>query len=214
MPEKINQKLRQINYKNRQKRSLVYMAIPVPQDVQNRIVEKINKLSSNKHLINWIDADQAQIMLLTFGEISPERANDAITSLLKVANVTKAFSLKASGLGYFAKERSGGDPSISGRNRWIIYLDIPDPKKELRGFYKELFNDLVNEDFFPPLNLNPRIRLGALIDKSGSREQRESVLENLISEDFELEEFTIDSVNVYSITGRGQKIIKTVQLLG
>ena len=212
MPDKISHKIKTINYRNRQKRSVIFIAIPLHPDVRLAIGEQIERLKKPSYPISWIDSNQAQIVLLTLGSLSSDRAEDALKAIELTASKLMPFSLNAIGLGYFAKERTGGDPTLDGKKKWIVYLDVPDKGKVLRSLYKTLFRLLASEGFFPPIHFNPRITLGTLADKRGSREQRENLLENLIAEEVIIDDFLVDRIHMYEMTGMGPKLVKSISL--
>jgi 2'-5' RNA ligase len=213
MPEKINQKSKRLSSKDRQKRTFVYIAIPLPPVAKEKIESFVNTVPSNKYSVSWADPNQAKIMLLTMGSLAAERVEDAIKAVEKTASSEQPFGIKAEGLGYFAKERSGADPTIDVRNKWIVYLDIPDNARVLRSMYKNLFRNLTEEAFFPPVHFNPRVTLGSLAEKKASREERENILEELITnEELTIDDFLIDRINIYQLAGFGTKLVKSVPL--
>lgn len=196
------------------KRNFVYIAIPLPEVAKQELESFLSKqTSSNKYPVSWTNPANAQIMLVTLGNLAPDRIDDAIKAVEKTASTERQFAVNAEGLGYFAKERTGSDPSFDSRNRWIVYLDIPDKTRVLRGLYKNLFRNLAEEGFFPAVHFNPRITLGSLTKKKASREEREMILENLISdEEIRVNDFLVDKINVYEMSGFEPRLIKSALL--
>lgn len=194
------------------KRSFTYIAVPLPEIAKQELESFVGR-AGNKYPINWANPTNAQIMLVTLGSLAPDRIEAAMKAVKKVAANQTQLAANAHGLGYFAKERTGGDPTFNSRNRWIVYLDIPDKAKALHALYKNLFKSLADEGFFPTVHFNPRITLGSLNEKKASREQREMTLQNLISnEELTLNDFLIDRINVYELFGFGSNLISSSKL--
>lgn len=190
MPEKVYKTTR-----NTSKRSRVFVAIPVPDELKTNIEELINKLRDANRFVVWQNMAKAHITLVFLGHIAQERVDVAAQVLKNVASHIKNFEVVTGLLDYFYT----GDDGNS-----VIYLSIKDPDKNLRELYNQLKKSLGNEDFYPPERLHPHITLG-MMKKERDRNLQTQKLEEL-TQDESLANISIPvhEVNMYkSLQERG-----------
>lgn len=186
MPEKIFKKSR----RNMTKRSRIFMAIMLKDEVKEEVAKTVKKLEEKSDKAFWLDPTKAHIDIIYLGHIAQERVQAARDALKKTAESFAPFTVSTGLLDYIYTGASSDES--------VIVISIKDPEKTLREFYKILSDNLAQEEFYPPNRLQPHITLGRL-KKVRDRNQQTQVLEKLISEELKEQTIEVDQVGLYEI---------------
>ncbi|MBI2268433.1 MAG: RNA 2',3'-cyclic phosphodiesterase [Candidatus Blackburnbacteria bacterium] len=170
-------------------RSTAFIALSIPLETKEKIATLIEQLRRKNYPCVWTDPQQTHITLMFLGRISQERVNDAIKAIAKTAEGFVPFELKTDSINYFQREKRTGYQTL--------FIDVLDPERKLRELYKSLFENIADEEFFPPERLHPHITIGRL-KKLKSKQEAQSTFSRIIAEDQEIySSFVVDSINIY-----------------
>ncbi|MBI2590862.1 MAG: RNA 2',3'-cyclic phosphodiesterase [Candidatus Blackburnbacteria bacterium] len=191
MPEKIFKSKR-----NTSKRSRTFIAIPLPEELKEKISHLVAKLEIQNRSVSWNDPQRAHITLIFLGQIAQERISAAASALKETAQSFSKFQLSTGNLGYFY---TGNEEDSS-----VIYNSVLDEERHLHNLYKRLARNLAAEDFYPPERLNPHITIGR-IKKHRDRNVHTNTLEKLIQDEtLAGEKVPVETLNMYeSLQERG-----------
>lgn len=170
-------------------RLTAFIAINIPSETKEKVATLIEQLRRKNYPCVWANPEQTHITLIFLGRISQERVNAAIKAITKTAEGFIPFELKTDSINYFQREKRTGYQTL--------FIDILDPEWTLRELYKSLFENMADEEFFPPERLHPHITIGRL-KKLKSKQEAQSTFSKITSEDQEVySSFVVDSIDVY-----------------
>lgn len=129
----------------------LFLAVPMPSEVHDRIRTLIDRLQPNDWPIRWIDPDNAHMTLHFLGDTPPEQAAILQMALPAIVGNHEAFDLRTAGLGVFPKLK---------RPR-VLWLGLYGPAHRLESLFNEL-GDVLDEMQFPieEKPFSPHITLG------------------------------------------------------
>lgn len=133
----------------------LFLAVPIPGAVRDRIGEVIARLEPRDWPVRWIDPDNAHLTLHFLGDTPPEQAAILELALPSIAARHEAFDLRTAGLGVFPKLK---------RPR-VVWLGVWGPTHRLEAIYNEL-GDVLDDMQFPieERPFSPHITLGRVRD--------------------------------------------------
>jgi 2'-5' RNA ligase len=137
----------------------LFLAVPMPDDVRERIRALVERLEPNEWPMRWIDPDNAHLTLHFLGDTPPEEAAILRMALPAIVAQHGAFDLRTAGLGVFPKLQ---------RPR-VLWLGIFGPAHRLESLFNEL-GDVLDEMGFPieERPFSPHITLGRVRDLNNS----------------------------------------------
>ena len=129
----------------------LFLAVPMPAEVHDRIRTLIDRLQPNDWPIRWIDPDNAHMTLHFLGDTPPEQAAILQMALPAIVASHEAFDLRTAGLGVFPKLK---------RPR-VLWLGLYGPTHRLESLFNEL-GDILDDMKFPieEKPFSPHITLG------------------------------------------------------
>lgn len=83
----------------------LFLAVPLPLDVQALLADQISELSSLDWPVRWVQPDMAHLTLRFLGESDREHAELLRMALPRVVNAEPAFDLRTAALGVFPNFR-------------------------------------------------------------------------------------------------------------
>jgi 2'-5' RNA ligase len=137
----------------------LFLAVPVPAPVRDRIGELIARLEPRGWPIRWIDPGNAHITLHFLGDTPPEEAAILQLALPEIVARHAAFDLRTAGLGVFPKLK---------RPR-VVWLGIYGPAHRLETVAADI-GEVLGELQFPldDRPFSPHITLGRVRDTSNT----------------------------------------------
>ncbi len=153
-----------------------FIAIHLPQSVQEQITAYIERLKSLSHDIRWIKAENIHLTMKFLGEIPAERVDAVKKALYPLSDQFSQFNLNVSGAGCFPGKKNprvfwlgmeqGKENPLFAVHKWIEdHLFKLDFEKEKRRFsphltigrvrarrdvdFSDVFNFLENNPFSP-----------------------------------------------------------------
>ncbi|HEV2129226.1 MAG TPA: RNA 2',3'-cyclic phosphodiesterase [Thermomicrobiales bacterium] len=129
----------------------LFIAIPMPQEVRDRLRRLIDRLEPEGWPMRWVDPDNAHLTLHFLGDTPPEQAEILRLALGPIVGQHPAFDLRTAGLGVFPKLK---------RPR-VLWLGVWGPTHRLESIYNNLGDALDNLQF--PIEerpFSPHITLG------------------------------------------------------
>jgi 2'-5' RNA ligase len=199
MPEKIY-KSSSLFEKNVSKRTRTLVALKISEGLQEEIREVIEKLKTKNYPIFWESPERLALTLVSLGHIALERVVAARRAVRDVSLSSAPFEVKLGSLNYLMHNKD---------NESILYVEVQDPEKLIRKLYKNLFDNLANEGFYPPLRVIPYIPIGTLKrqkDPNMGRDFLEKLSETPV--DFQ-ESLPVNDINIYENipSGRARIIV-------
>ena len=180
------------------KRLRTFIAINLPAETKNQIsaiVDELSSIAPRSLDFKWINPRQAHITLVFLGNISEQRVLDAAQILENVVQKFRQFTIETGSLSYFYKGKDS--------NESVVYLDIPDKDNFLKEIYKELFNGLATEDFYPPTRYQPHITLGKL-GKINRDQNRGDILAKITDLEVPKLSFKVEGIGIYESSSQGR----------
>lgn len=129
----------------------LFIAVPIPAEVRDRIRELIDRLEPEGWPMRWIDPENAHMTLHFFGDTPPEEAAILRMALPAVVAQHSAFDLRTAGLGVFPKLK---------RPR-VLWLGLYGPTHRMETLFNDLGDMLADMQF--PIEekpFSPHITLG------------------------------------------------------
>lgn len=129
----------------------LFLAVPMPPEVHERIRALIERLQPNDWPMRWIDPDNAHMTLHFLGDTPPEQAAILQMALPAIVASHERFDLRTAGLGVFPKLK---------RPR-VLWLGLYGPTHRLESLFNEL-GDVLDDLQFPieEKPFSPHITLG------------------------------------------------------
>jgi 2'-5' RNA ligase len=126
-----------------------FLAIAVPEDVQARLTETIQRLAPSAVDVAWCKRDQFHLTLAFLGDISPAILPHVTAATERVCSALSSFKCHAYGLGFFGTKR----------NPKILWAGV-EPSPTLEALHEGLWTELKkfgyeNEegDFLPHITI-------------------------------------------------------------
>ncbi|MBI4029263.1 MAG: RNA 2',3'-cyclic phosphodiesterase [Candidatus Blackburnbacteria bacterium] len=171
------------------KRAHTFIAIPLLEELKEKIATLITKLEAQNNSVSWQDPQKTYITLMFLGHIAQERIGAAAKALKETAQTFSKFQLTAGNLDYLYT----GDKEDSS----VLYISAVDTEKQLWELYKDLARRLAAEDFYPPERLAPHITIGK-IKKHRDRNIHTDTLDKLIQDESLIgEAIPVETLNMY-----------------
>lgn len=86
---------------SQQKPIRVFLALPLPDDLKDRIAACLDKLRIHDTSIRWLRPEQMHVTLRFLGAVTAEQLEEIFSALSAMASTITPFSLGVSGLGQF-----------------------------------------------------------------------------------------------------------------
>ncbi len=155
----------------------LFLAVPLPQEVRERLSELVARLEPSGWPMRWVDPDNGHLTLHFLGDTPPEQAALLRLALGPIVAGHEAFDLRTAGLGVFPKLK---------RPR-VLWLGLWGPAHRLESIYNEL-GDALAEMQFPIEDkpFSPHITLGRVRNTQGGMrelpEQLRAAIDAMASE--------------------------------
>jgi 2'-5' RNA ligase len=190
----------------------VFIAFTIPKNLTQEI-EKITDLVKTKipadARAKFETSDKAHMSLAILGNLDDFGVQAVLDATSEAASTHLPFHISFSGINYFYKSKKGSES--------VVFLDIDDPEKQIKAFYKDLFKSLTAASFSPPYRVTPHVTLARVKQMKRAADQQ-----RMLSDISEMEldnypKFTLSSVEVYeSLQHYGEttnfKLIKSIPL--
>jgi 2'-5' RNA ligase len=138
----------------------LFLAVPVPGDVQQLVAHEIADLAQLDWPVRWTSADTAHLTLHFLGETLPERAELLRLALPEVVAAHRSFTLRTAAFGVFPNFR---------RPR-VLWLGLHGPVHRLESLQRTIGDSLRSLEF--PLAdepYHPHITLGRVRNRDSER---------------------------------------------
>jgi 2'-5' RNA ligase len=138
----------------------LFLAVPLPSEVQALVAEQIASLDDEGWPVRWVDPATAHLTLHFLGETDPERAELLRLALPGVVAAHAAFDLRTAAFGVF--------PTF--RRPRVLWLGLHGPVHRLEALQQATGRTLADLDF-PAADepYHPHITLGRVRNNDGER---------------------------------------------
>ncbi len=153
------------------------------------IIEKIADKLPQEARARFENAEKAHISLAMLGNLDDNGVQAVLEATSESALTCQPFEVAFGGINYFYKSKKGSDS--------VVYLDINDPEKHIKSFYKELFKNLTSADFSPPQRVAPHVTLARIKQLRRASDQQKMLADISEIELDRYSKFTLGSVEVY-----------------
>lgn len=189
-------------------RLTTFVAVNIPAKIKEDISKLQEELKKKNLPISWANAQNVHITLVYFGKISESRVAAAGKAVAKTAQETAPFPISLGQIAHFPREKR--------TRQSVVFLEVLDPEKRLRQFYKKLFVNLTAENFFPPARLHPHITLGR-VAKQRAKGGLQQILSTAVACQLDITDtFVVDKINMYEAVGgrltTGYHLLNSFQL--